>query len=645
MTSANDDAMIFLSRKKNDMMKKKQFKTESKKILDLMINSVYTNRDIFLRELISNASDAIDKLYYKSLTDTKVNLNKDDFCIKLELDKENRTIKIIDNGIGMTEEELDNNLGIIAKSGSSLFKEINDKQKDVNIIGQFGVGFYSAFMIAKEIRVLSKSFDSDEAHLWISDGIDGYSIEKATKADAGTEITLYLKDNTETDNYDEYLEQRRIEGIVKKYSDYIKYPIIMKVEETKLKEDSETETETVVKDKTLNSMIPIWKRSNSEVKEEEYNSFYSDKFYDFEPPLKSIHNKVEGQISYDSLLFIPSHAPYDYYTKDYEKGLQLYSNGVLIMEKCADLLPDYFSFVKGLVDSEDISLNLSREVLQQDRQLKLITKSIEKKIKAILEEMLKEDRVNYEKFFEAFGMQLKYGIYSSYGMNKEMLQDLLMFYSSKDKKRITLKEYVERMKDGQEKIYYASGESLDKIDMLPSVESFKDKDYEVLYLCDYVDEFTIQSLMEYEGKKFANVSSESVDLSSEDEKKELQEKNEAAKDMFAVMKDALKDVKDIRFTNKLKNHPVCLSTGGNISLEMEKVLNSMPTGENVKAEVVLEINENHPIANKLKDLYENDKDKLAEYTKILYNQARLVEGLNVDDPTELTNLICNLLSK
>ena len=645
MTSANDDVMIFLSRKKNDMMKKKQFKTESKKILDLMINSVYTNRDIFLRELISNASDAIDKLYYKSLTDTKVNLNKDDFCIKLELDKENRTIKIIDNGIGMTEEELDNNLGIIAKSGSSVFKEINDKQKDVNIIGQFGVGFYSAFMIAKEIRVLSKSFDSDEAHLWISDGIDGYSIEKATKADAGTEITLYLKDNTETDNYDEYLEQRRIEGIVKKYSDYIKYPIIMKVEETKLKEDSETETETVVKDKTLNSMIPIWKRSNSEVKEEEYNSFYSDKFYDFEPPLKSIHNKVEGQISYDSLLFIPSHAPYDYYTKDYEKGLQLYSNGVLIMEKCADLLPDYFSFVKGLVDSEDISLNLSREVLQQDRQLKLIAKSIEKKIKAILEEMLKEDRVNYEKFFEAFGMQLKYGIYSSYGMNKEMLQDLLMFYSSKDKKRITLKEYVECMKDGQEKIYYASGESLDKIDMLPSVESFKDKDYEVLYLCDYVDEFTIQSLMEYEGKKFANVSSESVDLSSEDEKKELQEKNEAAKDMFAVMKEALKDVKDIRFTNKLKNHPVCLSTGGNISLEMEKVLNSMPTGENVKAEVVLEINENHPIANKLKDLYENDKDKLAEYTKILYNQARLVEGLNVDDPTELTNLICNLLSE
>ncbi|MBQ8659383.1 MAG: molecular chaperone HtpG [Bacilli bacterium] len=626
-------------------MKRKEFKTESKKILDLMINSVYTNRDIFLRELISNASDAIDKLYYKSLTDRKVVLNKDDFCIKIELDKDTRTIKIIDNGIGMTEDELDNNLGIIARSGSSLFKEINDKQKDINIIGQFGVGFYSAFMISKEIKVLSKSFESEEAYLWISDGVDGYSIEKSSKDEVGTEITLYLKDNTDTDNYDEYLEQRRIEGIVKKYSDYIKYPIIMEVEETKLKEDSDSETETVVSDKILNSMIPIWKRSNSEVKEEEYNSFYSDKFYDFEAPLKSMHNKVEGQICYDSLLFIPSHAPYDYYTKDYEKGLQLYSNGVLIMDKCADLLPDYFSFVKGLVDSEDISLNLSREVLQQDRQLKLIAKSIEKKIKSVLEEMLDEDRVSYEKFFDAFGMQLKYGIYGSYGMNKETLQDLLMFYSSKDKKRITLKEYISNMKDDQDKIYYAAGESIDKIDMLPSVESFKDKDYEVLYLCDYVDEFTIQSLMDYEGKKFANVSSESIDLSTDEEKKALEEKNEASKDMFALMKESLTDVKNVKFTNKLKNHPVCLSTEGNISLEMEKVLNSMPTGDNVKAEVVLEINESHPIADKLKELYENDKDELADYTKILYNQARLVEGLNVEDPTELANLICNLLSK
>jgi molecular chaperone HtpG len=627
-------------------MAKKQFKTESKKILDMMINSVYTNKDIFLRELISNASDAIDKLYYQSLTDRKVKLDKDDFCIKLELDKANRTIKIIDNGIGMTKEELDDNLGIIAKSGSSLFKEKIEKTNNVNIIGQFGVGFYSAFMVAKEIHVLSKAFGSKEAYEWISSGADGYSIEEATKKDVGTEITLILKDNTETDNYDEYLEERRIEGIVKRYSDYIKYPIMMKKEETKLKEGSETEEETVVEDKTLNSMIPIWKRNEDEVNQEEYNSFYSDKFLDYEAPLKTIHSQVEGQIVYDSLLFIPSHPSYDYYTKEYEKGLQLYSNGVLIMDKCADLLPDYFSFVKGLVDSEDISLNISRETLQQNRQVKLIAKSIEKKIKSSLEEMLSEDRVNYEKFFEAFGMQLKYGIYSSYGMNNDTLKDLLLFYSSKDKKLITLKEYTERMKEDQTKIYYASGESLDKIDLLPNVEKFKDQDYEVLYLCDYVDEFTIQALREYDGKQFANVQSENVSLDSDEEKEALEKTNEEAKDMFAVMKEALPQVKNIKFTNKLKNHPVCLSTEGNISLEMEKLLNSMKaTEEEVKADVVLEINENHPIADKLRDLYENDKEELASYTKILYNQARLIEGLNVENPTELTNLICDLISK
>ena len=627
-------------------MAKKQFKTESKKILDMMINSVYTNKDIFLRELISNASDAIDKLYYQSLTDRKVKLDKDDFCIKLELDKANRTIKIIDNGIGMTKEELDDNLGIIAKSGSSLFKEKIEKTNNVNIIGQFGVGFYSAFMVAKEIHVLSKAFGSKEAYEWISSGADGYSIEEATKKDVGTEITLILKDNTETDNYDEYLEERRIEGIVKRYSDYIKYPIMMKKEETKLKDGSETEEETVVEDKTLNSMIPIWKRNEDEVNQEEYNSFYSDKFLDYEAPLKTIHSQVEGQIVYDSLLFIPSHPSYDYYTKEYEKGLQLYSNGVLIMDKCADLLPDYFSFVKGLVDSEDISLNISRETLQQNRQVKLIAKSIEKKIKSSLEEMLSEDRVNYEKFFEAFGMQLKYGIYSSYGMNNDTLKDLLLFYSSKDKKLITLKEYTERMKEDQTKIYYASGESLDKIDLLPNVEKFKDQDYEVLYLCDYVDEFTIQALREYDGKQFANVQSENESLDSDEEKEALEKTNEEAKDMFAVMKEALPQVKNIKFTNKLKNHPVCLSTEGNISLEMEKLLNSMKaTEEEVKADVVLEINENHPIADKLRDLYENDKEELASYTKILYNQARLIEGLNVENPTELTNLICDLISK
>ncbi len=626
-------------------MKKKQFKTESKKILDLMINSVYTNRDIFLRELLSNASDAIDKLYYKSLTDRKIELNKDDFEIKIELDKENRTIKIIDNGIGMTHDELDENLGVIAKSGSSLFKEINEKQKDISIIGQFGVGFYSAFMVAKEISVLSKAYGSDEAYEWISDGADGYSVEKAEKENVGTIITLTLKDNTETESFDEYLETRRIEGIVKKYSDYIKYPIRMNVTTKELKEGSKDEYEEVTTEKTLNSMVPIWKKSDTEVSEEEYNSFYSDKFLDYEKPLKVVHSKAEGQISYDSLLFIPSHAPYDYYTKEYEKGLQLYSNGVLIMDKCADLLPDYFSFVKGLVDSEDISLNLSREILQQNRQLKLISKNIEKKIKNTLLEMLENDRESYEKFFSAFGMQLKYGIYSSYGMNNDMLKDLILFYSSKQKKKITLKEYVDNMLDKQDKIYYVCGESIDKIDMLPQVERFKERDYEVLYLCDYVDEFTIQALMSYDDKKFVNISNEDVSLDTEEEKEQLEKANNEAKDMFDFMKEALPEVKNIKFTNKLKKHPVCLSTEGNISLEMEKVLNSMGDGQDVKAEVVLEINEDHPIATKLKDLYKHDKDILANYTKILYNQARLIEGLSVENPTELTNMICEMMSK
>ena len=619
-------------------MKKKQFKTESKKILDLMINSVYSNKEIFLRELISNASDAIDKLYYLSLTDRKVKLDKDDFCIRIVPDKENRTLSIIDNGIGMTQEELDENLGVIAKSGSSLFKEKISKEDDINIIGQFGVGFYSAFMVAKEIRVLSKAYGSDEAYEWVSDGADGYTLEKAEKNDVGTIITLYLKDNTANETYDEFLETRRIEGIVKKYSDYVRYPILMTEE---VKEKDETKEE----DKTLNSMIPIWKKDESEVSEEEYNNFYSDKFFDYEKPLKCVHSSVEGQVVYDSLLFIPSHAPYDYYTKEYEKGLQLYSNGVMIMDKCADLLPDYFSFVKGLVDSEDVSLNISREMLQQDRQVRAIAKSIEKKIHNTLEEMMENNREDYEKFFDAFGMQLKYGVYSSYGMNNDALKDLLLFYSSKDKKRVSLKEYVERMAEGQEKIYYASGDNLDRIDMLPNVEKFKEKGYEVLYLVDYIDEFTVQALQEYDSKKFINVSSEDVSLDSEEEKKELETLNEESKDLFSLMKAALPEVKNIKFTNKLKNHPVCLSTEGNISLEMEKILNQMPTGDQVKAEVVLEINKDHPIVNKLKDLYENDKESLDTYTKILYNQARLIEGLPIENPTELTNMVCDLLSK
>ena len=611
-------------------MAKKQFKTESKKILDLMINSVYTNRDIFLRELISNASDAIDKLYYKSLTDDTVELDRDEFKIGIDVDKDDRVITITDNGIGMTEEELDQNLGIIAKSGSSLFKEINEKQQDISIIGQFGVGFYSAFMVAKEIRVKSLAFGSDQAYEWVSDGADGYTVSKCDKDEVGTDITLILKDNTETDSFDEYLDERRLKGIVKKYSDYIKYPIVMEIED---------------KEETLNSMIPIWKRSDSEVTEEEYNAFYSDKYYDFDAPLKAVHSKIEGQICYDSLLFVPSHAAHDYYTKEYEKGLQLYSNGVLIMDKCADLLPDYFSFMKGLVDSEDVSLNLSREVLQQNRQVQLIAKSLEKKIKNILEDLLDEDREAYEKFFDSFGMQLKYGIYGNYGMNNDVLKDLVLFYSSYDKKRVTLKEYVSRMKDGQEKIYYASGESVDKIDMLPVVERFKDKEYEVLYLNDYVDEFTLQSLMEYDGHKFANVNNDDVDLDTEEEKEELKKRNEDSKDMFEFMNEVLDEVKTVRFTNKLKKHPVCLSTEGNISLEMEKVLNSMPDAQKVKAEVVLEINEEHPIADKLKDLYESDKSKLEKYTKVLYNQARLIEGLEIENPTELTSIICDLMSK
>lgn len=611
-------------------MSKKQFKTESKKVLDLMINSVYTNKDIFLRELVSNASDAIDKLYYKALTDDSVEVDRDEFQIKLDVDKDNRTITITDNGIGMTETELDENLGIIAKSGSSLFKEINEKQEDISIIGQFGVGFYSAFMVANKISVKSLAFGSDNAYEWVSEGADGYTISECDKDTVGTEITLYIKDNTDTDNYDEYLDSKRLRGIIKKYSDYIKYPIVMEIDD---------------KEETLNSMIPIWKRSDSEVTEEEYNTFYVDKYYDFDVPLKAVHSKVEGQICYDSLLFIPSHAAHDYYTKEYEKGLQLYSNGVLIMDKCADLLPDYFSFVKGLVDSEDISLNLSREVLQQNRQVQLIAKSLEKKIKSILEDLLEEDREKYEEFFDAFGMQLKYGIYGNYGLNNDVLKDLVIFYSSLEKKRVTLKEYVSRMKEGQESIYYASGESVDKIDMLPVVERFKDKEYEILYLTDYVDEFTLQSLMEYEGHKFVNVSNDNADLDTEEEKEELKKKNEDHKDMFNFMNEVLDEVKEVRFTNKLKKHPVCLTTEGNLSLEMEKVLNSMPDAQKVKANVILEINEEHPIADKLKDLYESDKSQLEKYSKVLYNQARLIEGLGVDNPTELTNIICELMSK
>lgn len=626
---------------------KKQFKAESKKLLDLMIHSIYTNKEIFLRELISNASDAIDKLYYLSLTDKKLKVKKEDLKINLAFDKEDRTITITDNGIGMNKAELEKNLGTIAESGSLLFKTENEHKKDIDVIGQFGVGFYSAFMVSKEVEVISKKYDEDKFHLWKSSGTSGYSIDDIdTDGDFSTKIVLYLKDDTDEENYSEYLDQYKLQTIVKKYSNYITYPIVMNVTKSVLKEGSKDEYEDKTTEETLNSMIPIWKKNRKDVSDEDYNNFYKDSYHDYDDPSLIITSSVEGRCSYKSLMFIPSHTSYDMYTKEFKKGLSLYSNGVLIMDKCEDLLPDYFSFVKGLVDSEDISLNISREILQQNHQVELIAKSIETKIKKELETMLRDDREKYDNFFKNFGMQLKFGIYNDYGMHKDVLKDLIMFYSSTEKKLVTLSEYVSRMKDGQDKIFYACGESVDKIDLLPQVENVKDKGYEVLYLTEYVDEFAIQMLMDYEGKKFANVSSEALDLDTEDEKKELEEKNSSNKEMFDEMTSLLdNEIKEVRFTNKLKNHPVCLTSKGNVSIEMEKVMNSMPTGEKVNAEKVLEINENHPIVSKLEDLYKNNKEEFDNYTRILYQQARLIEGLPVDNPTELTNLICNVISK
>ena len=625
-------------------MSNKQFKAESKRLLDLMINSIYTNKEIFLRELISNASDAMDKLYYRSLTDKNLKINKEDLKIKIDIDKEKRTLTITDNGCGMTEDELDKNLGTIAKSGSLAFKEQNDKKEDINIIGQFGVGFYSAFMVSDEVKVESKSIDSEQAYCWTSKGVEGYTIEPCDKKEVGTKITLHIKEDSEEEKYSEFLEEYKIQWIIKRYSDYISYPIQMDVEHEKTKEGSK-ETEKVIETETINSMIPLWKKDKKEIKEEEYNEFYTEKFNDFQAPLKVIHSSVEGQYKYDALLYSPSHLPYDYYTKEYEKGLQLYANGVLIMDKCSDLLPDYFGFVKGLVDSDDLSLNISREVLQHDRQLRVIEKNIENKIKSELENMLKNDRDNYEKLFNTFGTQLKFGCYNDFGMNKDNLKDLIMFYSSTTKNLTTLKEYVSRMQEGQGKIFYAAGETRDKIDMLPQVQGVKEKGYEILYLTENIDEFVLKVLMEYDKKQFANVSSDNLDLESKEEKEELKKINEENKDMFTLMKEEIKDVEDIRFTHKLKEHPVCLSSEGEISTEMEKVLNSMPNNQNVKAKMILEINENHPIAQKLKDLYLNDKEELKKYSKILYDGARLIEGLNIDNPTEFSNLICELISK
>ncbi|MBQ3150989.1 MAG: molecular chaperone HtpG [Clostridia bacterium] len=625
-------------------MRPKQFKAESKKLLDMMINSIYTHKEIFLRELISNASDAMDKLYYRSLSDGISGLSRNDLKIKIDIDKDARILKITDNGCGMTQQELEQNLGTIAKSGSLEFKKENEKQEDVDIIGQFGVGFYSAFMVSDCVTVESRAYLSDEAWRWSSKGAEGYTVEPCEKESHGTVITLHIKDDTADEDYSVYLETYTISSIVKKYSDYIRYPIEMDVQTKKLKEGSEDEYEDVTETRVLNSMVPIWKKNKSEITPEEYKSFYMDKFFDYEDPAKVIHSKVEGNVTYSALLYIPSHTPFDYYSKEYEKGLQLYSSGVMIMEKCSDLLPDYYSFVKGLVDSEDLSLNISREMLQHDMQLKVIAKSLEKKIKSELLKLLKDDRETYEKFYSAFGTQLKYGVYEGYGANKDALKDLLMFVSSNEKKQTTLAEYVSRMKEDQSDIYYACGESVDKIDMLPQTELLKDKGYEILYMTENVDEFAIKMLMDFDGKKFKNICTDSLDISTQEEKDKLREKNENAKDVLDTMKEALDGaVNAVRFTDKLKNHPVCLTSEGELSVEMEKVLNSLPNSNAVKASLVLEINENHAICEKLLQLYGTDKEKLKDYAKILYAQARLVEGLPIENPTELSSLICELM--
>jgi len=626
-------------------MATKQFKTESKRILDLMIHSIYTHKEIFLRELISNASDAIDKLYYISLTDQNVGMNRTDFHIFLSVDKEKRTLTIADNGCGMTKEDLESNLGTIARSGSLEFKKGNEAKEDIDIIGQFGVGFYSAFMVSEKVTVISKAYGSDEAYQWESSGSEGYTTTSCDKDSVGTEIILKIKENTEEEKYDEYLEEYRIKSIVVKYSDYIRYPIKMNVEKRVLKEGTKDEYESHFEVETLNSMVPIWRKNKSELTDEDYNNFYKEKYYDFENPLMHIHSKTEGTATYNALLFIPAKAPFNYYTKEYEKGLQLYTSGVLIMNKCADLLPDHFSFVKGLVDSQDLSLNISREMLQHDRQLKLIATTIEKKIKNELLGLLKDEREKYDEFFKNFGLQIKFGLYNGYGVNREMLRDLVMFYSSSEKKLVTISEYINRMKEGQKYIYYACGENTDKIEKLPQTELVKDKGYELLYMTDDVDEFAVRMLMDYDGKQFKSVSSGDLELETDEEKKVNEKQAEEHKDLFGYMKEALDGkVHEVRLSQRLKSHPVCLSSEGALSLEMEKVLNAMPTDNKMKAERVLEINANHPIFKTLCALFENDKDKLKAYSNILYSQALLIEGMPIDDPVSFSNSICDLMT-
>ena len=627
-------------------MKKKQFKTESQKLLDMMINSIYTHKEIFLRELISNASDALDKLYFRSLTDTSISLSRSDYQINIIADKAARTLRIIDNGCGMSAEELEKNLGTIAKSGSFEFKRENDQGEDVDVIGQFGVGFYSAFMVADRITVRSKVYGEPIAHVWESSGVDGYTVGECDKDTFGTEITLYIKDDKDEEKYSEFLEEYRLRALVKKYSDYIRYPIKMEVTKSRKKDEGD-EYESYKETETLNSMVPLWKRSASEVTTEEYNSFYTEKFYDYEPPVRVITQKSEGTATFTALLFIPGHTPFDYYTKEFEKGLELYSSGVMIMEKCGELLPDYFSFVKGLVDSADLTLNISRETLQHDRQLKVIAKALEKKIKSELAKLMESDRKKYEKFYDAFGIQLKYGVYSDYGIHKDVLEDLLLFKSSNERKYVSLKEYVDAMKEEQKAIYYASGETLDKIEMLPQVAAVKSRGYEVLYLTDDVDEFALKMLGKYQDKEFKNVTAEALDLATEEEKAKLEDENKSSEDMLTFIKDAIGNVSAVRFTTTLDSHPVCLSSEGDLSVEMEKVLRKMPgaDGNLPKANVVLEINLSHPIVEKFKSLYDTDRDTLATYAKILYAEGCLISGVSLENPAELCSMISNLMTK
>lgn len=625
-------------------MARKQFKAESKRLLDLMINSIYTHKEIFLRELISNASDAIDKIYYKALTDEAVSFDKDSYYIKIVLDKKNRTLQISDTGIGMTKEELDDNLGVIAKSGSLTFKKENELKEGYDIIGQFGVGFYSAFMVSETVTVVSKAFGSEEAFKWESKGAEGYTIEPCVKDSVGTDIILKIRENTDDEKYDEFLEEYRLRSIIKKYSDFIRYPIKMDIPARRLKEGSEKEYEEYIEEQIVNSMVPIWKKNKNELTPQDYENFYSEKHYGFDKPIKHIHISVEGAVSYNAILFIPEKMPYDFYTKEYEKGLELYSNGVMIMNKCPDLLPDYFSFVKGMVDSEDLSLNISREILQHDRQLKLIAKNIKTKIKNELENLLKNNRDKYEEFYKSFGRQLKYGIYSDFGSNKEVLQDLVMFYSSKEKKMATLDEYVSRMPEGQKYIYYASGGSNERIEKLPQTELISDKGYEILYFTDDVDEFAIKMIMSYKDKEFKSVSSGDLGIETEENEAASAADLQDNKELFEFMKNALSDkVKDVRASKRLKNHPVCLSNEGELSIEMEKILNAIPNNQNIKADKVLEINISHDVFKALKEAYEKDKDKLNLYTNLLYNQALLIEGLAINDPVEFTNNICKIM--